>query len=138
MWSYTIYLYFRLPLYGFSKYSDIPYHYALSPSFYTAWLEVTIISLLSFSGFPSVTSLRYDYQSRTFTCTSTGGPATTVTWKRNEIVISLNTTHQQTKSLVDFVASTYQKGRSRVAVIIDILKVATACIQDQLTNNSHP
>ena len=108
MWSYTIYLYFRFPLYGFSQYSDIPtMQYALSPSFYTAQLSVTIISLPPFSGSPSVTRLRYDYQSRTFTCTSTGGPATTVTWKRDEIVISLNTTHQQTKSLVDSVEGTY-------------------------------
>ena len=82
--------------------------YALSPSFYNAQLSVTLITLPPFSGSPSVTSLRYDYQSRTFTCTSTRGPATTVTWKRDEIVISLNTTHQQTKSLVDSVAGTYQ------------------------------
>ena len=79
-----------------------------SPSFYTAQFRVTTISLSTFSGSPSVTSLRYDYQSRTLTCTSTGGPATNVTWRRDGAVITLNTTHQQTKSLVDPVLGTYQ------------------------------
>ena len=60
------------------------------------------------AGSPIVTNLTFDDQSRTFTCTSTGGPATTVTWRRNGAVITLNSTHQQTKSLVDPVTSTYQ------------------------------
>ena len=64
--------------------------------------------LSTFSGSPSVTSLRYDNQSRTLTCTSTGGPATTVTWRRDGVVITLNATYQQTKRVVDPVAGTYQ------------------------------
>ena len=60
------------------------------------------------SGSPSVSSLTYDNQSRTFTCTSTGGPATTVTWKRDGAVITLNATYQQTKRVVDPVTGTYQ------------------------------
>ena len=59
-------------------------------------------------GSPHVTNLRYDDQSRTFTCTSTGGPATTVTWRRDGSMITLNATHQQTKRVVDPVESTYQ------------------------------
>ena len=60
------------------------------------------------AGSPNVTSLTFDNQSRTLTCTSTGGPATTVTWRRDGVVITLNATHTQTKSLVDAVAGTYQ------------------------------
>ena len=60
------------------------------------------------AGSPSVTSLTYNNRSRTLTCTSTGGPATTVTWRRNGVVITLNATHQQTKTLVDPVTGTYQ------------------------------
>ena len=60
------------------------------------------------SGSPSVTSLSYDSQSRTLTCTSTGGSATTVTWRRDEVVIALNDTYQQTKRVVDSVDGTYQ------------------------------
>ena len=70
---------------------------------------ITVISLSTFSGFPLVTNLVYDSQSgRTLKCTSTGGPATTVTWRRNGAVITLNTTHQQTKKVVDPVMGTYQ------------------------------
>ena len=60
------------------------------------------------AGSPNVTGLTYDDQSRTLTCTSTDGPATTVTWKRDGVVITLSATYQQTKSLVDPVTSTYQ------------------------------
>ena len=60
------------------------------------------------TGSPTVTSLTFDDQSRTLTCTSTGGPATTVTWRRDGVVITLNATYQQTKRLVDLVSGTYQ------------------------------
>ena len=60
------------------------------------------------AGSPNVTDLTFDDQSRTLTCTSTGGPATTVTWRRDGLVITLNATHQQTKRLVDPVVGTYQ------------------------------
>ena len=60
------------------------------------------------SGFPWATYLRYDSQSNTLTCTSTGGPVTTVTWRRDGVVITLNATHQQTKRVVDPVMGTYQ------------------------------
>ena len=60
------------------------------------------------TGSPIITNLTYDDQSRTLTCTSTGGPATTVTWRRDGVVITLGATYQQTKRLVDSVTSTYQ------------------------------
>ena len=60
------------------------------------------------AGSPTVISLTYNDQSRTLTCTSTGGPATTVTWRRDGVVITLNATHQQTKRVVDLVNGTYQ------------------------------
>ena len=60
------------------------------------------------AGSPNVTSLTYNDQSRTLTCTSTGGPATTVTWRRDGVMITPNATHQQTKRLVDPVDGTYQ------------------------------
>ena len=62
----------------------------------------------SLSGFPRVTTLEYDNQYRTITCYSYGGPATTVTWRRDGDVIALNATYQQTKRVVDPVWGTYQ------------------------------
>ena len=60
------------------------------------------------AGSPTVTSVTFDDQSRTLTCTSTGGPATTVIWRRDGVVITLNTTHQQTNRVVDPVEGIYQ------------------------------
>ena len=59
------------------------------------------------TGLPSVTSLTYNNRSKTLTCTTTGGPATAVTWKRNGVVITHNA-HHQIKSLLDRIKSTYR------------------------------
>ena len=67
-----------------------------------------ILLLYIHAGSPNVTSLTFNRQSRTLTCTSTGGPATTVTWKRNGVEITLNATYQQTNRIVDTVRGTYQ------------------------------
>jgi len=67
-----------------------------------------VLHLVITAGSPTVTSLTYNEQSRTLTCTSTGGPATTVTWRRDGVIINLNATYQQTKIVVDPVNGTYQ------------------------------
>ena len=68
----------------------------------------TLILLLLHAGAPNVTELPFDRESRTLTCTSTGGPATTVTWTKDGAVITPSTTHQQTQMIVDTVEGTYQ------------------------------
>ena len=60
------------------------------------------------AGSPYVTNLTFDSKSRTLSCTSIGGPATTVTWRRDGVVITPNDTHQQTKRVVDAGNGTYQ------------------------------
>ena len=55
-----------------------------------------------------MTSVTYNRSSNTLTCTSAGGPATNVTWRRNGILITLNATHQQTQMLTDQTTRTYQ------------------------------
>ena len=60
------------------------------------------------AGAPNITELAFDRESRTLTCTSTGGPATTVTWTKDGAVITPSTTHQQTQMIVDTVEGTYQ------------------------------
>ena len=80
-------------------------------------LLVSTISLsinLLPSGFPRANYLRYDSQSRTLTCSSYGGPATTVTWKKDGALITPNATYQLTKRVVDPVQGIYQ-----VALTID-------------------
>ena len=60
------------------------------------------------AGSPNVTHLTFNRQSFTLSCTSTGGPASTVTWRKDGVVLTLNATYQQTKSLVDPLVGTYQ------------------------------
>ena len=60
------------------------------------------------AGAPIVTGVTFDIESRTLTCTSTGGPATTVTWTKDGAVITPSTTHQQTQMIVDTVGGIYQ------------------------------
>ena len=55
-----------------------------------------------------MTSLTFNSSTNTLTCIFTGGPATTVTWRRDGVVITLNATYQQTKTVVDPVEGTYQ------------------------------
>ena len=69
---------------------------------------VTKSCVLLHVGAPNVTELTFDRESRTLTCTSTGGPATTVTWTKDGAVITPSTTHQQTQMIVDSVEGTYQ------------------------------
>ena len=59
------------------------------------------------SGSPFATSLVYDNQSRTLTCTFTCGPAN-VTWRKDGTVITPNDTYQQTMRRVYFPIDTYQ------------------------------
>ena len=60
------------------------------------------------AGRPNITELKFDRESRTFTCNYTGGPATNITWRRDKVVISPNATHQQTQIVVDAIRGIYQ------------------------------
>ena len=65
--------------------------------------------LFSNSGRPTVTALVYNETTRSLTCTSTGGPATTVTWRENGDNITIDgTTYQQTKVVTDPVIGAYE------------------------------
>ena len=60
-----------------------------------------------FTGSPSITSLLFDRNSTTLTCTSTGGPPTTVSWKKNGVSVNLSL-YEQSQRLVDAAEATYQ------------------------------
>ena len=49
----------------------------------------------------------FDRNSTTLTCTSTGGPPTTVTWRKNGIPVNVSL-YEQSQRLVDAVEATYQ------------------------------
>ena len=59
-------------------------------------------------GSPSSVSLSYSRSSATLTCTTTGGPATTVTLSKDNIQISpSSSTYQQSQRVMDTTISTY-------------------------------
>ena len=63
----------------------------------------------NYADVPNITELTFDRQSRTVTCTYTGGgPATNVTWTMNGAVITLNGTFQQMQIIADATKGIYQ------------------------------
>ena len=59
-------------------------------------------------GRPSVSLVSYSHTSQTLNCTSIGGPATNVTWRKDNVIIPLtSSTHQQNQRVADEFTSTY-------------------------------
>ncbi len=63
---------------------------------------------LPLSAHPSITSLTFDPDSFTLTCTSTGSPATTVTWKKDGALLVIDgTTYSMKQTVTGRSTSTY-------------------------------
>ena len=58
-------------------------------------------------GSPSITSLVFNRNSTTLTCTSTGGPPTTVAWRRNGVLVN-DSLYQQSQRVVNTETATYE------------------------------
>ena len=57
---------------------------------------------------PTITNLTYDKETHTLTCVSTGSPATTVSWVKDGVPLSIDgSTYQLTQTITDRVSSTY-------------------------------
>ena len=57
---------------------------------------------------PNITSLTYDDAALTLTCVSTGSPATTVTWEKDGVPLSIDgPIYQLTQTVTDRATSTY-------------------------------
>ena len=63
--------------------------------------------MLYLTGSPSITSVIFDRNSTTLTCTSTRGPPTTVVWKKNTIPVNTSL-YEQSQRLVDAESATYE------------------------------
>ena len=60
------------------------------------------------SGSPTITGLLYNRSTLTLTCTSTGGPATTVTWRKNGAAVEVDgTSYHQSQRVVNARTATY-------------------------------
>ena len=103
-------------LYTVTDPSSLPLRTCNTLAYICTQFEFHHKTIISLTGGVVVSSLQFQLMSElnatpptfTLTCTSTGGPATTVSWRRDGVVITPNATYQQTKSLVDPVRGTYQ------------------------------
>ena len=60
-------------------------------------------------GFPSVSRLVFNATAMTLTCTSTGGPATNVTWMKDGSTLTVDgVTYRQTQMVTDATTATYR------------------------------
>ena len=62
---------------------------------------------LLYTGSPSITSVLFDRNSTTLTCTSTGGPPTTVTWMKDGVPVN-ESIYQQSQIVVHTENATYE------------------------------
>ncbi len=64
---------------------------------------------LTLLGAPFIADVSYNRSSQTITCTSTGGPATSVTWTRDNTPLNVDgTTYQHSQIITDTATSTYE------------------------------
>ena len=68
---------------------------------------ITINNYFLIAGSPSIISVVFDRNSTTLTCTSTGGPPTTVTWRKNGVPVNISL-YEKSQRLVDAESATYQ------------------------------
>jgi len=69
---------------------------------------------------PTSSELVYSETTRSLTCTSTGGPATTVSWRKIGAVINISAAYQQTQVVSDTTAGTYQTVLTIAQSVTDI------------------
>ena len=62
---------------------------------------------LNHLGSPSITSVLFDRNTTTLTCTSTGGPPTTVTWRKNGVLVN-DSLYHQSQRVVNTESATYE------------------------------
>ena len=66
-------------------------------------------SLYYFTGSPTISGVTLSNDSKTLTCTSTGGPATTVVWRQNCIILQKNdTNYMQNQTVISTLTATYE------------------------------
>ena len=83
-----------------------------------------------------VTGIRYERSSRTVICTSTGGPATTVTWKRGNTTLTVDqVTYQQSQVVTNTSTATYE---NRLRLVEESIGVYTCTVSNLRGNSSSP
>ena len=70
-------------------------------------------------GSPSISGINFDSGSRTLTCSSSGGPATTVTWRRNCLILQNSSDFVQNQVVTSTALADYENTLTFNGAIID-------------------
>ncbi len=86
----------------------------------------TYLTYLLYSGVPTVNDV--SAIGLNITCTSSGGPATSVTWRRNCAVLPNNAMYQQTQTVTQTQTTTYQNRLEIDSAVTDTDGVYTCSV----------
>jgi len=81
-------------------------------------------------GTPTATTLVYNETARTLTCTSTGGPATHVTWRMSGDILAINATYQQTQVVTNTTTGTYETVLTIANSVTDVFEIYNCTIEN--------
>ena len=70
-------------------------------------IHIAAIDCFSCYGIPHVRHIRFHRAAATLTCASNGGPATTVIWTKDGVMISLNATYTQSQVVTNATSGRY-------------------------------
>ena len=82
------------------------------------------------SGAVTAAMLVYNETTSSLTCTSTGGPATTVTWRKSGVIITTNATYQQTQVVTNTTTGTYETVLTIAQSVSDIFDIYNCTIEN--------
>ena len=101
---------------------------------------VILINLIHiYVGTPSESLLSYSHSSRTLTCISTGGPANSVTIRKDGVTISPSSpSHQQSQRVVDTANATYHNLLSITSSDIRDYSGSFTCTVSNIRGSSQP
>ena len=98
--------------------------------FVTAIKCTLVVHTVIVVGTPTATTLVYNETARTLTCTSTGGPATTVTWRKSGAIIAINAMYQQTQVVTNTMTGTYETVLTNANSVTDVFDIYNCTIEN--------
>ena len=98
---------------------------------------VVMLYLIIHAGAVTISSLRYENSAQTLVCTSTGGPATSVSWTKNNITLLVDgTTYQRSQVITDTVTATYENRLTIVSKTAHLSGVYSCYVQNRRGNGT--
>ena len=90
---------------------------------------------MTLPGAVTISNVTYKRSTQTLVCTSTGGPATSVTWTKDNITLVVDgSTYQQSQVITDTVAATYENRLTIVSKTSPLSGVYTCYVENERAN----